>query len=87
MPQVYGRVPVDSDVVLVYPPIFEKAIQEGGYNPQRILRDWARSGLVRVARGSSDGKRRLRVRRRDADGKLAYFVAVRLPSGSTTKRR
>lgn len=79
MPQVYGRVSVDGDVVLVHPPIFEKAIQEGGYNPQRILRDWADRGWLEL-QGSSDGKRRLRVKRRDADGKLAYFVAVRLPS-------
>lgn len=62
-------------IVCVYPPIFEDAMRAGGYNGQRILRDWADKGWILTETRPSDGKRRCKVRRQ-ISGKREMFVAV-----------
>jgi putative DNA primase/helicase len=76
--QRYGRIDhSDINLLLVYPHIFEEALTEGGFNPDRILRDWADRGWLEQQAGK-DGQKRMKIRRRD-DGRLTYFVGVRLP--------
>ncbi len=76
--QIYGRLdPLKPDVLLILPPAFDSAMQEGGFNPDRILRDWADRGWIEVQIRGSEDKRRLKIRKR-VDGKITSFVAVRL---------
>lgn len=66
---------VESNVIYIYPTIFEKAMKEGGFNPNRTLRDWAERGWIETEMRS--GKLRYKVRRYDSSiGKQAYFVAI-----------
>lgn len=68
---------VANDVVYVFPTVFEKAMKEGGFNPNRILRDWAERNWIETE--NTDGKVRYKVRKYDKGlGKQTRFVGVRL---------
>ena len=46
--------------IYIYPTVFEKALKEGGYNVNRVLRDFAEAGLIET---TNDGdKRRFKVK-------------------------
>lgn len=66
----------ETEWVYISPIIFHTAMQEGGFNAERILRDWADSDLIKTeVRG---GKRRFRVRRYVSFMGQVYFIAVRM---------
>jgi|GEM_PF-675000 len=45
----FGLYDVGSEYLSVYPTAFNKIMREGEFNPQRILRDWAEEGIIRVS--------------------------------------
>jgi len=69
----YGM--VADGYVWVYPSIFDEAMRNGGFNPDRILRDWAERGEIQTE--TRGGKQRLKVRKYDQIiGGQEYFVAI-----------
>lgn len=73
--QRYGL--VDGRYLYIFPTIFEKALVEGGFNPKRILKDWAANDLILTETRS--GKKRYKVRKYDnALGTQVYLIAVKL---------
>lgn len=73
-PERYGL--VDGGVIYIYPTIFDKAMKEGGFNPNRMLRDWAERGWIETE--MTDGKTRFKVRKYDRGlGKQTRFVGIR----------
>jgi len=73
----YGMIPEAEDRIYIYPTVFEKAMREGGFNPSRMLRDWAERGWIETE--MTDGKLRFKVRKYDKGlGKQARFVGVKL---------
>jgi hypothetical protein len=70
----YGM--VDGNILYIFPTIFEQAMKEGGFNPNRVLRDWAERGWIETE--NTDGKVRYKVRKYDKGlGKQTRFVAVK----------
>jgi len=73
-PERYGM--LDGGVIYIYPTIFDKAMKEGGFNPNRMLRDWAERGWIETE--MTDGKTRFKVRKYDRGlGKQTRFVGIR----------
>jgi hypothetical protein len=71
----YGK--AEHERTLIYPPIFDKAMKEGGFNPDRILRDWAERGLIETDTATSKGKVRYKVRIWDPYKQTkTYYVSV-----------
>lgn len=68
----------DEECIWVYPSVFEAAMVDGGFNPTRVLRDWAEREWIKTeARG---GKVRHKTRKYDPDlGKQTYFIVVSAP--------
>jgi len=68
----------DEEGIWVYPSVFDQAMSEGGFNPNRILRDWAEQGQVKTE--TRGGKLRYKTRKYDPNlGKQTYFIAVNSP--------
>lgn|GEM_PF-1350404 len=66
---------VDEGYVWIYPNIFDEAMHEGGFNSNRILRDWGERNKIKTEIAS--GEFRSRVRKYDPRlGKQARFVAI-----------
>ncbi len=66
----------DATAIYFYPHIFNEFMEKGGFNPIRILRDWAEQGIVEAS--IIGNKRRLKVRKTDPYMKMqAFFVAVK----------
>ena len=66
---------IDSNnVIYIYPTVFEKALKEGGFNPNRILREWAERDWIETEIRTN--KRRLKVRKY-FDSRISYFVGVK----------
>ena len=65
----------DEECIWVYPSVFEAAMVDGGFNPTRVLRDWAERDWIKTeVRG---GELRSRYRKYDPNlGKQIPFVAV-----------
>jgi hypothetical protein len=65
----------DEECIWVYPSVFEAAMVDGGFNPTRVLRDWAEREWIKTeVRG---GELRSRYRKYDPNlGKQVPFVAV-----------
>lgn len=42
----YGK--KTDDWLYIFPVVFEKAMKEGGFNPKRILKDWAQTGVIKT---------------------------------------
>jgi len=65
----------DEECIWVYPSVFEAAMVDGGFNPTRVLRDWAERDWIKTeVRG---GELRSRYRKYDPNlGKQVPFVAV-----------
>ncbi len=73
--QRYGF--TDGQYLYVFPTVFEKALTEGGFNPRRILKDWAENDLIQTELRA--GKKRYKVRRYDnVLSTQTYFVALKL---------
>ena len=70
-------IPEAEDRIYIYPTVFEKAMREGGFNPSRMLRDWAERGWIETE--MTDGKLRFKVRKYDKGlGKQTRFVGVKI---------
>lgn len=68
----------DPECVWVYPSVFEKAMSEAGFNPNRILRDWAEREQIKTENREGEGKVRYKIRKYDPVlGKQTYFVAIK----------
>jgi len=77
MNQRYGM--VDSRYVYMFPTVFDKALEDGGFNTFRIQKDWAENGLLLTETRNGENKRRFKVRKFDrVAGKQTYFNAVKL---------
>lgn len=64
-----------DDCIWVYPSIFDQAMTEGGFNSNRILRDWAERELIRTE--TRGGETRLRTRKYDPSvGRQVPFIAI-----------
>jgi len=61
----------DSEYLNIYPTAFNKIMKEGEFNPQRILRDWAEEGIIKVQRMKN---------------KVQYSYPVRPPGGDRNER-
>lgn len=73
----YGKVETINNLVLILPHVFDQVMEQGGYNPNRILRDWAERDWIETE--TLGGKRRHKVRRMD-EGARQYFVSVKIGS-------
>jgi hypothetical protein len=68
----------DATAIYFYPHIFNEIMEEGKFNPTRILRDWATQGLIETSVIGDGGKRRFKVRKYDPYVKIqTFFIAVR----------
>lgn len=63
---------VEPDEIQVYPTVFDAAMRDGRFDPQRVKRDWAERGWIETAEES--GKVRLTVLRRHAEGRIRLVV-------------
>jgi len=71
----YGM--VSDEMIYIFPTVFDKAMKEGNFNPNRMLRDWAERKWIETEKRGD--KKRFKVRKYDgASGKQAYFVAVKM---------
>lgn len=67
-----------DDYAYIFPPAYDAAMKEGGFSPDRILKDWAEQGKIKTE--TRDNKLRFKIRKYDpVTGKQVYFVAVKLP--------
>ena len=70
----YGM--VEEDIIYIFPTVFEKTMRDGGFNPNRMLRDWAERGWIETE--TRGGRQRYRVRKYVSGlGKQVYFVAIK----------
>ena len=76
----YGK--KTDDWLYIFPVVFEKAMKDGGFNPKRILKDWAQTGVIRTE--SWSGKTRYTVREYVRMGQSDYaknerksFIAIK----------
>lgn len=67
----FGLHDVGSEYLCIYPTAFNKIMKEGEFNPQRILRDWAEEGIIKVSGSGSKRK---------------YSYPVRPPGGDWKER-
>ncbi len=74
----YGKVETINNLVLILPHVFDQVMEQGGYNPNRILRDWAERDWIETE--TQDGKKRRFKVRRTEDGSRQYFISVRTGS-------
>ena len=44
----------EGEELYVFPDQFNKIMNEGGFNPKRVLRDWADEGWIRIEKSGSD---------------------------------
>jgi putative DNA primase/helicase len=66
----------DATAIYFYPHIFNRLMDEGGFNATRMLRDWAEQDLILTSVVSN--KRRFKVRKYDPYVKTqSFFVAVK----------
>ena len=63
---------VEDDEIQVYPTIFDAAMKDGRFDPQRVKRDWAERGWIETA--EEGGKVRLTVLRRRSEGRIRLVV-------------
>lgn len=63
-------------IIYIFPTVFEKAMKEAGFNPRRILRDWADRKWIETEIKPSDGKIRFKVRKR-INNENMIFVSVK----------
>jgi len=75
--------------IFVYPHIFEKFMAEAGFNPQRVLKDWAERGWIETETWGKERKKRLKVKKKDPKTNVyIYFVVVNrvdIPDGKSDK--
>ncbi len=73
----------DLNKLFIYPTVFDAAMKEGGFNPDRILRDWAAREMIDVDTTVNKDKVRFKVRKWNSDkGRMEYFVALKLLTDS-----
>ena len=66
----------DAFAIYFYPHIFNKLMEEGGFNPTRMLRDWVEQDLIETY--VAGNKKRFKVRKIDPYTKTrTFFIAVR----------
>jgi hypothetical protein len=72
----------ERDYLYIYPPAFDKAMKDGGFNPARILRDWAKLGIVKTETRAGENTTRMKVRKIDPfTQKQSYFIAIKMDGG------
>lgn len=72
----YGM--LDDLNIYIFPTIFDKAMNDGGFNPRRVLQDWADRDWIKTEQRGKEGTRRLKVRKYDPfSGRQVYVVAVK----------
>jgi len=78
----YGK--MTDDWLYIFPVVFEKAMKDGGFNPKRILKDWAQTGVIKTEQRNGESKVRYKVREyvrmghsEYAKSELKYFVAIK----------
>ncbi|HBE80338.1 MAG TPA: hypothetical protein DDW65_21530 [Firmicutes bacterium] len=63
--------------IFVYPHIFEKFMGEAGFNPHRVLKDWAEHGWIETESWGQEQKKRLKVKKKDPQTNVyIYWVAI-----------
>jgi putative DNA primase/helicase len=68
----------DATAIYFYPHIFNQLMDEGGFNPTRMLRDWAEQDLIETDTIGNSGKRRFKIRKNDPYTKLrTFFISIR----------
>ncbi|MGM9571631.1 MAG: DUF927 domain-containing protein, partial [bacterium] len=68
----------ENSVLYIFPTIFERMMNEGGFNPQKILRNWADREWIVTERKPSDGKRRLKIRKSFNGRGRVVFIGIKL---------
>jgi hypothetical protein len=71
---------VRSGTVYIYPTIFEKALKDGGFNVNRVLRDFAEKGLIEIPPPEKDRRRRFKVKLM-LQNQRGYFVGLKVSHG------
>lgn len=67
----------DEEAIWIYPSVFDQAMLDGGFNPGRVLRDWAERSLINTETREGEEKVRHKVRKYDPTvGKQVYFISV-----------
>jgi uncharacterized protein (DUF927 family) len=69
----YGK--KTDDWLYIFPVVFEKAMKDGGFNPKRILKDWAQQDVIKTE--TLGGKTRNRVREYVKMGHSDYAASER----------
>ena len=77
----YGTVDTINNKLMIYPPIFEKAMDEAGFNSVRVLRDWgSRLGCIEMETRAGENKVRYRVRKWDQNERQTkYYIVIKMP--------
>lgn len=52
----FGLYDIGADYLCVYPTAFNKIMRDGEFNPQRVLRDWAEEGIIKLSGSGSARK-------------------------------
>ena len=64
--------------ICCFPNVFEKTMKDGGFNVNRVLKDWANNGWIVTDIWGPDKKRRFKVKRKDVKTQsYIYVVAVK----------
>lgn len=61
-------------VIYVFPNVFERMMKEGGFNTNRVLKDWAANGWILTDTWGAEQKRRLKVKRKDPKTQEYMYV-------------
>jgi hypothetical protein len=74
---------VNINLICVLPQVFERTMKDAGYNPQRILRDWAENELIETE--TRGGKVHYKKRIWDSDLKKSVYMICIKNSGETNQ--
>ena len=79
----YGTVDIINNKLMIYPPIFERAMDEAKFNSIRILKDWgSKLNLIETETRTGENKTRYRVRKWDQqERQMKYYIVIKMPEG------
>lgn len=68
-----------DDKLCIYPEGLTKAMEENGFSPAKLLKEFALAGKIETETEPSSGKMRYRKRMRDINGQLVRVISIAYP--------